>query len=386
MVTLHKRAAFIRVILIAFILIVLAIISFFPQRGYHYPISLVLLFLFCIYLFFYGKLKFFLETGLTKCIFVFLLIILFSSINYIENKEVDVPVYYLISFSLVFGISFFLGFFSGKIEAHETLFRLFSIFYFFCGIIYNIYSLYFYRQVLDIEQYNTFYYVLFSLPLLFLFLGKNWYIKYLFFIPSFIFCILSLKRSAFISSFLGLFFLLFVDLILFKSKRWLKIFFLLISFVFLLGNLDINNEYNKTLRRIDNIEEDGGSGRTTILNRAIKEISEFNVFELSFGKGFASYGFTNNKNESSSHNDFIEVLYSYGLIGLFCFLFFLVLIIKRFFFFLKFKSVYLSAYGLSIIFLLIYSLVGSLFYYQFFSIPLFLFWGYMESKHYLLLK
>lgn len=356
----------------------LIIIAFFSQRKLHYPASASLLLFFILYILRYGKLSFFIKTGFLKVVFIYGIMIFFTSIYYIQNPWLDENPIYMFSYSLTWVICIYFTF-TYCIRATFnviTLFRFLGLSFFLCGIIYNIYAYKYYRLVLEMSQYNVFYFVIMPLPLLFLYNKKLF--QYVFIAISMFFSVLSLKRSAIIACSLIFLFVFIYDLFFLKAKfKLIKISILLLFIVGVFSYLLTTSEFLIILKRFENVNNDGGSGRLEIYSFVIKEIKEFNVFEFFFGKGYSAYKYIYGR-QSSTHNDWLEVMFSYGLIGLLSFVFFLCFLIKRFIFLLKKRSELCLAYGISILILIVYSLFGSVFYYQIYSIPLFVFWGLGE--------
>jgi len=82
------------------------------------------------------------------------------------------------------------------------------------------------------------------------------------------------------------------------------------------------------IERINSISEDDGSGRGEVVDYMINYLPELTAKELIVGSGFeGSINFS--PLELTAHNDFLEVLYDYGLIGLIVYLYFYVLLFKK---------------------------------------------------------
>ena len=144
--------------------------------------------------------------------------------------------------------------------------------------------------------------------------------------------IISAKRSIIIVFVLFLIFILTSNSKNFKnitSKRLIIGFIVLTGVVF--ATMKIFNENQKDFqiveKRFSQIQDDGGSGRIKIYNKLLDEIELSDVVNLSFGHGFNAvekevFG-------HPAHNDFLEILYNFGLIPLIVYLLFFLKILSE---------------------------------------------------------
>ena len=184
---------------------------------------------------------------------------------------------------------------------------------------------------------NHYYYVGLLMPFLFLIEKRG--LKYTLFILGFAAALISYKRSAIIFVFVLLVLLVYNDFIKSTSRRnvaslksnsrmkgvvtgfWGILIFVGIIFY----------SYNKVnsltggyiSQRFEQAEEDGGSGRTIIYESAIKQYMSLPISNMMVGIGFDGVRNHFNINEgideehnASAHNDFLEMLCDFGLIGL----------------------------------------------------------------------
>lgn len=194
--------------------------------------------------------------------------------------------------------------------------------WFFC-ISSLIFAFFYFRIMIELLSVNLTepphmiisYYTLYILPLILITCGNK---RRLFFIVfTAIVLMTSIKRGGILALTLGLFAYAFVYM---TTTRKFKLSTLitaicslaiLVALFLLLANTDENN----LMERFANIEEDDGSGRTIVWSVVINLILNSDTFPLIFGHGYnavsldASIGM-------SAHNDFLEVIYDYGLIGL----------------------------------------------------------------------
>ena len=172
---------------------------------------------------------------------------------------------------------------------------------------------------------NPIFFVATLLP--FCFLYKNKIIKYLLLILIIVSIILSFKRSALIYAVMALAVALYFDFIK-QNKISLLLRFILPTFIALVFYFIYTSIEEFTgghlTERIEAMQSDGGSGRLTIYDRMINCYED----ELTFVEQLIGIGFDNAKtmymryhNELlSAHNDLLEMLIDFGLIGLIIYL------------------------------------------------------------------
>ena len=120
---------------------------------------------------------------------------------------------------------------------------------------------------------------------------------------------------------------------IFREKRNFGQSLLLISLLIvlivisssLIGSLDALYG-TRTLQRMEEISEDGGSGRMDKWNTVLYVMSRTGAVGLMFGHGFNSSFYLLS---GRVHNDFLEVLYNFGLVAVLLYLFFYINLIKQ---------------------------------------------------------
>lgn len=161
---------------------------------------------------------------------------------------------------------------------------------------------------------NIGYYFVMLVPYVFLFKKKILSLLSLFIIL--IFVIQSAKRGALIVALVGTTIFIYHQLFLQKSTHFVRNFALsaiaLISISLYLYNYFLNNDY--LIARLDQIDE-GGSGRSTIYSNLLSSwYRSDDIINFIFGYGFRSsvrYSGTGNL----AHNDWLEMLINFGLLG-----------------------------------------------------------------------
>lgn len=266
--------------------------------------------------------------------------------------------------------------------------ELIDIIYFVVIIFYIVGIIRFFRansQLAFLHANTAYYYIIMPLPLLLL-KSKQYIFHVVILIISFILCVISIKRGAIIAiTILGCIYI-------YNTFRNNKKKFLYVLLLALIGSYVVSTEVqipflHESADRLDerlfSIKEDGGSGRDNIVETFFSQdiYDLMDIPEIFIGKGFEGT-YNKYKDLSSLHNDFLEVTYSLGIIGL-------ILLIK--FFFKLFKNTLilirnnsdLSISYVSLLFLFVFfGTIGCNFHYVYLSAPLFLSLGTLEALSY----
>ena len=185
---------------------------------------------------------------------------------------------------------------------------------------------------LILSQINSIYYIVLLFPVLFLF--KNKYFRIVLTLITFYLVIISTKRVAFLVilsiSILPVAFT-YKYLNNFKKVRAILLVFIII--VIALFSYNEILEYLKNVNiwnRLTMLSEDGGSGRMDIYKSVILGIKNSNFINICFGHGFLGV-YVNNISTTSAHNDFLEIMYDYGIFGLISYIVFIINWFKNFY-------------------------------------------------------
>lgn len=263
----------------------------------------------------------------------------------------------------------------GKIQFNLTL-LLFVVFY-----IVAIIRFYHEKEamVLNSIDYgnNNFYMIVLPLPILFII--PNRILRFAVMVISALLCMISLKRSAMLCAILIPSILLWFELKNGIKSKIAVIGLLIIAAVAVFNLTDINELYdisNKQLERFEQISQDGGSGRSNIIENFFEK--DFEDVMLLMGQGFMGY---HNKypNLVASHNDIIEIYYSYGIIGLLIFIAFAVVFIKTGIKAIKLKSQLSLSYAVAIVLFVLYTCLSGLFTFVNLSLTFFAFIGLSQA-------
>ena len=176
---------------------------------------------------------------------------------------------------------------------------------------------------------NQIFYIILLIP--YLPYVKSKFFKYILFGIISIATLYSFKRSALICVIIILLLSLYFDFLKRKSISSFKYIPFVFVIIFLAYNtfIDVNKETDGHItNRIESTEEDKGSGRLDIWEIVLNKSFNTDFSKLPFGHGHNGVIKSNivhetagNSSEAlSAHNDFIEILYDFGLLGFFIYL------------------------------------------------------------------
>lgn len=146
--------------------------------------------------------------------------------------------------------------------------------------------------------------------------------------------------------------------------------------VYFTASLFFEEQFLRLIDRFMNIKDDGGSGRDQLFADVLNLIQQSPSNEYLFGHGYNS---VIQKLDFSAHNDFLEVLYDYGLLGFILYLSIyisLVIKIKK----IKHNRKLRNATIISVLLFLITSLSSHLILFPTSVLCLCAFWGYADSE------
>lgn len=165
---------------------------------------------------------------------------------------------------------------------------------------------------------NTSYYFVSLIPFVFL-IKRNQLLSFISMLVLMFFIIQGSKRGALISGSIGTLFFLYYKLRMVPKKNriraYLVIILALIGIVYYAYHVYITNEY--LVRRINSMSIDNSSGRNTIYTSVFNSwLNTDSIINLLFGFGFAS-SLSLSGSGHYAHNDWLELLSNFGLLGVF---------------------------------------------------------------------
>ena len=225
------------------------------------------------------------------------------------------------------------------------------------------------------------YYTITLLPFILCCSGK---VRNLLLIMTIVSVFITLKRTALIAIVLSLFVYLFVR---FKNRDERKLRLVLYGIaaliVFVIAyQLAVKYTGNDILTKLLDTQEDGGSNRNIIYQAVIDQFSSISTSQKLFGVGYNgvrySYNIISAGTIVSAHNDFLEVLCDYGVIGLFLYILIIIKQIKAYVYLKRIESDLAPAMAASIVLFFILSMFSHLLLYTSYFMNILVFWGLIE--------
>lgn len=130
------------------------------------------------------------------------------------------------------------------------------------------------------------------------------------------------------------------------------------------------------INRLGSMQEDRGSGRLTIYQDVINVLKENNFADWLVGRGQGSIKVTRHSN---AHNDPLQMLFEFGIVGLMGYIILLVNIFKRLIVLRKSKSTNYLSYAASVIITVVLGLVSNLVVFHSYFAFICAYWGIVEA-------
>lgn len=257
--------------------------------------------------------------GLLCILMIFTTVAIESSSSY--------NVFFAISKNMIWCLAFFIGYISsqkfkkdGSIAKMVLVLLVFLIILFFQQIE-NDYSVTNMDYVL-----TSIYYILCCVP--FVFLIKNSKVKIILLFIIGLLVLFSFKRSALLVSLIvAMVLIVKAPKNLFKNRRAV-IFIFLISVGFIILLFTNQSLYQSIMEIWGGRFESGNTDRLKIYQDVIHLLEDSNIFDLLFGHGYDAT-IADSRYNLSAHNEFLEILYNYGIFALIVFIAFIILLIKK---------------------------------------------------------
>ena len=193
--------------------------------------------------------------------------------------------------------------------------------------------------------------------------------------------ITALKSSGIIILFISVILLYYSNFIYKKRiqpKTILTAIFILVG-VFVIFHYKADS-ISDVSQRFEMMSEDGGSGRDEIYKDVINRYKNGDLTQQLFGRGFDSVRGKDREMSLSAHNDFLEVMYDFGLLGLLLYVLIHFSLIKWTIRLFRTGSQLAFPVFISYICFLVMSLVSHLIIYPTYFGLLIAFWAYAECK------
>ena len=164
----------------------------------------------------------------------------------------------------------------------------------------------------------------------------------------------------------------------FKQLISIALFVVICYFGYQLVTGELSAIWDNVIQRFSEIEEKGGSGRTDLWADVIRKLDDNSFIAWIFGNGFL--GVNRLAGHTAAHNEFLEMLYDFGLVGLLLYTSMHAVMIKRIITLFRQKSELKLPYFVCYICFFFYSMLGNVIIYPQYAFSLFVFWGYAEKK------
>lgn len=179
----------------------------------------------------------------------------------------------------------------------------------------------------------------------------------------------SMKRGGLISFFISLAVFYIIDELIVKAKevQVKKILYIFLILIVSWNSFVLYDQYNDGvfMGRLETINEDKGSGREGIYEEVFGLIGKSDFIDFIFGHGDSAVS-RDTYLRLSAHNDFLEVMYSYGFISLLVYVLLHINLIKTIIKLIKIKSRFAAPFALSYVQFFIFSLISHVVIYSYF--------------------
>lgn len=234
-----------------------------------------------------------------------------------------------------------------------------------CAIVLAYHTIYTANNVLGVRgHFGTAYYAMYLLPL-FVACPKKW-VRYLAIAVSSLVIISSVKRGGMIALVLGLMvYILTKRYIVGRSIKNLLITFVLLVIVLGVLYFGIVEFGDDILERLFDSDDTTGSGRTEIWAGIFMRLSsqDFSTWLIGNGHLATMQGSVGDKSGFSAHNDFLEIVFDYGIVALLCYWGFFISVGRYILCAIRQKSPYAASLGMMLVILFVFSMVSIIIFY-----------------------
>lgn len=227
-------------------------------------------------------------------------------------------------------------------------------------------------------QSNMVYFLILPVPIILLNCNSKWTFRIM--ILTSFFALLSMKRSMILAIFL--FWAIYGFKYLFSNGKKSLAIALIVAFLGvsygIVKVVDNITGGSLSVRTVDYEDADITNGRASIYTITWEMIASSTKAQLILGHGHNSV-LKDSPMEKSAHNDFLEIIYDYGIIALILYLGLWIYVVKQFFFHYRNDTIYFIPYALSICFFAVMALVSQLVVYVSYFLYLVMFWGIVQA-------
>lgn len=234
---------------------------------------------------------------------------------------------------------------------------------------------------------NASYTVLYFLP--FMLCVRKSFFRLAAILITFLVVMISMKRGGFFALILSVVVFFYIDRVSIKGRKikiwgWFLVLLIIVSGYFLIVRINTELLENMLFDRVADSQASEGSGRMGIYRDVINQIGSNSIIGFLFGNGWAGTA-RDTFSHLTAHNDYLEVLYDFGIIAFVLYVSFVVQLLKMCRRLIAMKSEYAPAIGASLAIFFVNSMVSHIWIYNQYLIIFALFWGFInavEKKHY----
>lgn len=190
---------------------------------------------------------------------------------------------------------------------------------------------------------------------------------------------ISLKRGGIVSLSLGLISYYLTNVFCTKGTRKLKHFgiaFLLLIVIYFVLTFAMQDYFNNLIERMNGIENDEGSSRFSVYAVTWQMIVNSDFIHSIFGHGWNKV-LEDSPMSFSAHNDFLEIMYDFGVIGIILYLYLYYKLFKYAISLIHKRSSIAAPFVYSIVIFIVNSLLSHVIIYPFNMIAFAAVWGYL---------
>ena len=147
--------------------------------------------------------------------------------------------------------------------------------------------------------------------------------------------------------------------------------------VFIIVSRYFSGTFQGVVERFERIDVDEGSGRIPLYNDVFAVLEQNSIGDWILGRGYGSIVLSRHTN---AHNDALQMLFEYGIIGLFVYIAMFIYAIKRARVLRRNNSEYYLGYAISIVIFIVLGMVSDLVVFNSYFAFICAFWGIVESK------
>lgn len=233
----------------------------------------------------------------------------------------------------------------------------------FLLISYRYFQIYQLAHYLSEAHIGVSYFALIVLPLVLLCPSKI--IRAVAWVITLVVIVSSIKRGGLFAFLAGVIVYVFCKQLVSKKSIAFSFIILSLTLITLLIGLIYSIDWfeSDVIERFNNIKDDGGSGRIDIWQLVIQNISDSDIVSFLSGHGYLSVRILTKSAGLPAHNDFLEIFYDFGVIGIILYAIAWISLIRKTIILLFKKSEFAPILAMLVIIFFILSMLSIVYYY-----------------------